>query len=166
MIVTTLEHGELHIESRINDGFDMVLQPRQNVVYYKAGQKNGSDTRDTKQNLSETASTVQSLQKPTLVTNNVNTDLYTSWKDTEWVIEAQTFGDLATSLERRFNVQVLFGSPDLKNYRFSGTIRKETLEQVLNVLTYTAPMQYKVDQGVVQLLIDQKRKRNYDELSN
>ncbi len=163
MIVTTLEHGELKLESRNNDGFDMVLQPKQNVVYYKTEAQ-----VQTKQEASKVTSTtaVQPEVKAPTVTDNVNTNLYTSWKDPEWIVDSQTLGDLAISLERRYNVRIVFASNDLKaNYRFSGTIRKETIEQVLTALTYTAPMKYTIDQGVVQLQIDQKRKHNYDALS-
>lgn len=167
MIVTTLESGELHIESRDDDHFDMVLQPNQNIIYYKTEQKRhviGSENKQSNKSNIKNKHIIDEPSPAPTVTDNVNTDIYTSWKDPEWIIDAQTFGSLATSLERKFNVQIIFGSPDLKKYRFSGTIRKETLEQVLNALTLTAPMQYKIDQGVVLLQMDKKRKQNYDVL--
>ena len=162
MIVTTLERGELKVKSRYGEGFDMNVLPKQNVVYYK---QNTSWPAQTKNIANGNVKSDGQPLMPT-VSDNVNTHLYTSWKDAEWFVDAQTFGDLAVSLERKYNVCILFDSEELQKYRFSGTIRKETIEQVLAALTYTAPMQYSIDQGVVKLRIDQNRKRNYDILSN
>lgn len=159
VIVTTLEHGNLQVESKNNDGFDIVLQPRQNVVYYKT-------KPDVKVRTGKQSSPVPAVAPASIsIMDDVNTGLYTSWKDPEWIIESQTFGDLSVSLERRYNVRIVFDSDALKSYRFSGTIRNETIEQVLKILAITAPMKYTIDQGIVQLQIDNKRKPNYDVLS-
>ena len=161
-IVTTLEHGELKVNGRNDKSLYMTLKPMQNVVYYKNGQtavKQAITTNSTK-----TSSVKEKNVPVATVSDDVNISLYTSWKDSEWLIESQTFGELAGSLERRFNIRMVFGSNELKNYRFSGTIRNETIEQVLNALTITAPVKYTIDQGIVRLQIDPKRKSKYDTL--
>ena len=161
-IVTTLERGELKVNSRNDNSLDVTLKPEQNVVYYKSEpiaskqEKTKNDTR---------LSSVEKNEIPVVtVTEDVKIGLYTSWKDSEWLIESQTFGELAGSLERRYDIRMIFGSNELKNYRFSGTIRNETVEQILNVLTITAPMKYTIEQGTVRLQIDSKRKSSYDAL--
>ena len=162
-IVTTLEHGELKVSSRNNNSMDVTLKPKQNVVYYK----NSPIEPKQEKTKPSPVSTENKADIPVVtVTDYVNTGLYTSWKDAEWLIESQTFGELAGSLERRYNIRMVFGSNELMNYRFSGTIRNETVEQILNVLTITAPMNYSIDQGVVRLQIDHKRKSNYDAVFN
>ena len=161
-IVTTLEHGELRVNSRNDNSLDVTLKPKQNVVYYK------NNPIAVKQEISTNNRVSPSVEKNDVpvvtVSEDVNVSLHTSWKDTEWLIESQTFGELAGSLERRYNIRMIFGSNDLRNYRFSGTIRNETIEQILNVLTFSAPMKYTIEQGVVRLQIDAKRKSSYDTL--
>ena len=161
-IVTTLERGELKVNSRNDNTLDVTLKPKQNVVFYKTGTI--APKQETTTNIIEPSPVSKDEVPVVTVTEDVNIGLYTSWKDTEWLIESQTFGDLASSLERRYNIRMIFGSNELKNYKFSGTIRNETIEQVLNVLTITAPIKYSIEQGVVRLQIDPKRKSSYDAL--
>ena len=162
-IVTTLERGELKVNSRNDNSLDITLKPKQNVVFYKSEPIASKQEKST--NVTQSASIQQNDVPVVTVTEDVNIGLFTSWKDSEWTIESQTFGELAGSLERRYNIRILFGSDDLKNYRFSGTIRNETIEQMLNALTITAPMKYTIEQGVVRLQVDPKRKSYYDALS-
>ena len=162
-IVTTLEHGELKLSSRNDNTMDVTLKPKQNVVYYK-NDPIVSKQEKTSNSVEQPPVNPENMTDVPVVTviDQVNTGLYTSWKDPEWLIESQTLGELANSLERRYNIHMMFASNDLKSYRFSGTIRNETIEQILNVLTFTAPMKYTIEQGVVRLQIDSKRKSNYD----
>ena len=160
-IVTTLEHGDVKITSRKDNSLVLPLKPKQNAVYYK-----DTNTAMKQATNSTTPSAVLNANVPPVtVTEQVNINLYTSWKDAEWLIESKTFGELAGLLERRYDIRILFGSNDIKNYRFSGTIRNETIEQLLNALTLTTPLNYSIDQGIVRLQIDVKRKRNFDTLS-
>ena len=161
-IETTLEHGEVKIRSRNDHSVDLPLKPKQNVVYYK---NENRVAKQTTTNSSAPSQATKTAVQPVTVTDQVNVDLYTSWKDTEWLIESKSFGELAGLLERRYDIRIMFGSNDIKNYRFSGTIRNETIEQVLNAMTLTAPLKYSINQGVVRLVIDPKRKSNYDALS-
>jgi len=68
---------------------------------------------------------------------------------------------LAKMLERRYNVSFIFKSDVLKKYRISGIIRKETLEQVLDLLKLTVPMTYKIKEGIVTIDFDKERSINY-----
>ena len=51
---------------------------------------------------------------------------------------------------------------ELKEYRFTGTFRNETIEQVLQVLRLTAPLQYEIGKGTVTLKLDSKLKMKYN----
>ncbi len=95
---------------------------------------------------------------------NVKTVLYTSWKDETWVIEGITLDDLAKQLERRFNTSIIINSDVLKNYKFTGTLRNETLEQVLQILVLTTPLKYTVDVGEVTWDLDPALQKKYSKL--
>ncbi|MDR2040777.1 MAG: FecR domain-containing protein [Tannerella sp.] len=87
----------------------------------------------------------------TIVAQNVTTELYTSWKDARWLIEKELLEDLAVKLERRYNVRISFADEALKKISFSGTLKDETLEQVLEAIKLSAPVNYTVRQNQVKL---------------
>jgi ferric-dicitrate binding protein FerR (iron transport regulator) len=104
---------------------------------------------------------VSDLSTGPVVSNVERTELYTSWKDEDWIFKGEKISELAVLLERRFNVKIYFSSEELKEYRFTGTFQNETLEQVLQVLKLTAPLQYEIGKGTVTLKLDSKLKMKY-----
>jgi transmembrane sensor len=101
-----------------------------------------------------------------VISNLERTDLYTSWKDENWIFKGEKISELVILLERRFNVKIIFNSEELKEYRFTGTFKNETLEQVLQVLKLTAPLQYEIGKGTVTLKLDSKLKMKYNKYIN
>ncbi|MDR2138605.1 MAG: FecR domain-containing protein [Tannerella sp.] len=87
----------------------------------------------------------------TVVTQNVTTELYTSWKDTRWLIRKEMLESLAVKLERRYNVRISFADESLKHFSFSGTLLDETLEQVLEAIKLSAPVNYAINKNTVKL---------------
>ncbi len=69
----------------------------------------------------------------------------TSWKDSEWVIRNKTMDELSVMLERRYNVEIIMSDADVGAFRFSGTLKDETLEQVLFAIRSTAPIDYEIN---------------------
>ncbi len=167
-LVTTLVDGEIRINGK-KDKKDIALtmKPNQKVTIYK-----DQEEFNKKQNKSIIKSTVQEKDKEQAIINNeetlvivdndVNTVLYTSWKDKRWIIESQRFGDLVVLIERRYNVKINLLSSELNNYLFSGTIENETLEQVLQILKLTIPLSYKLEKGTVDINIDNNLKQKYN----
>jgi ferric-dicitrate binding protein FerR (iron transport regulator) len=84
----------------------------------------------------------------------VRTELYTSWKDSRWVIYREPLSTLAPMLERRFNLKIIFEDEQLKKYKFTGIIENETVDQMLNALKLTAPLDYKTNKDTIRLTLD------------
>ena len=174
-ISTTLVKGIVKIEreDQADKTFSITLKPNQQFVM-PAGKATVNekvvkdpdklDTKDLKdikiQNVPR-----NSKEKPKVVNLN-NTVSYTSWKDSRWVINGKDLGELATLLERRFNVKIEFKSEELKNYRFTGIFENETLEQVLQILRLTAPLKYNIEKGEVTLYLDPESKSRYSKYLN
>jgi ferric-dicitrate binding protein FerR (iron transport regulator) len=95
---------------------------------------------------------------------NVNTIRYTSWKDAKWQVEAENLDNLSVLLGRRFNVVIHKESPSLSEYRFTGTLQNETLEQVLEILKLTTPLKYKIGKGEVWWDIDPVQQEDYSKI--
>jgi ferric-dicitrate binding protein FerR (iron transport regulator) len=99
-------------------------------------------------------------------TKEVRTEFYTSWKDNRWVIEGEPLETLVPVLERRYNLKFRFADEEVKAYKFSGTIQNETIEQILEALTMTAPVKYHIKRDSVLLEIDLISREQYTRLTN
>ena len=87
-----------------------------------------------------------------------------SWTTDKWVIKNTTLGELSRLLERRYNIDFTFNDERIKNYEFGGTIKDETIEQVLTAISYSAPLSYKIINNHVSLSIDATKLKNYETL--
>jgi ferric-dicitrate binding protein FerR (iron transport regulator) len=168
-ITTTLVEGIVKIEGTDKNSkkFIVSLKPKQNLIYVKKSFSEHSVSNKTEpkdQNIAITnVDKSKSIQEdiPVSVDSDIKTTLYTSWKDDKWTVEHEKMDQLAKMLERRYNVSFIFKSDVLKKYRISGIIRKETLEQVLDLLKLTVPMTYKIKEGIVTIDFDKERSINY-----
>ncbi|MCX6301287.1 MAG: FecR family protein [Bacteroidia bacterium] len=158
-IETTLVNGSVKVESisDISNGEITILQPNQKLTFYKEDSRiednstkpaGKSHTEIKPVKVQNTASAVR------LVKENVNIEPVVSWKENRWIFENQSLSQMAVDLERKFDVQILFTSERLKSYRFTGTILAEPIEQVLEVMSITSPIDFKLNGRVVTLSED------------
>ena len=81
-----------------------------------------------------------------------------SWKERNWRIESEPLQSLSVKIERRYDVTIHVDDR-LKNYRFTGTIKDESLEQVLHAMQLSAPILFKVEGKNVFINVDPKKMR-------
>lgn len=163
MIQTTLVKGSVSIEERSDSARkkSFLLKPNQTAVYYKAhvafaGQKvpaAGSKPQGTA--ASPEKMVITPLENPVPIT---------SWKDNRWIIVGEELESLAVKLERRYNVKIAFADEGLKKYKFSGTLKDETFEQVLRIIQLSAPIVFHVEGNDVVFSEDPLYKKNYDKM--
>ncbi len=84
-----------------------------------------------------------------------------SWKEGLLIFKQEPLKDLAIKLERKYNCRIQFMSPGARNYRFSGTLEDETLQQVLDVISLTSPISYEIKEKTVIINMDQNRIGNF-----
>ena len=87
---------------------------------------------------------------PALVTAEI------SWKERNWRIESEPLQSLSVKIERRYDVTIRVDDR-LKNYRFTGTIKDESLEQVLHAMQLSAPILFRVEGKNVLINVDPKK---------
>ena len=92
------------------------------------------------------------------------TEVLTSWMKERWIIDNEDFGSIAVKLERRYNVEIRFASEKLKQYRFSGTIERETVEEIFDLFRYSIPLKYTIEKGVISLSEDQRLEKQYEKV--
>jgi len=167
VIETTLEEGQVQIESTKAKGkkknSPVFLQPGQIAVLRKNADQITVTTKTDKMKLQKEKSDAVS---PGLieVVNVPDTRIYTSWKEDRWIFKNEQLGNLAVKLERRYDVKIIFRDEALKNYAFSGTLKDESLEQVLDALRMTAPIRYDIESKTVFLREDSYLKMKFKNL--
>lgn len=164
IITTTLEEGMVDIvvidKKQKNSEKPLVLKPNEKVVYFIEGRP-----EKPREEIIEPKHNVQLISKNIKIEENINTNLYTSWKNNEWIIESQTLKCLTPMLERKYNMTFCFKDDELKKYKFTGIIQNETVEQILKLLSYTAPIKYVIEKDTVYLSVDQKLQPQFKKIT-
>jgi len=72
----------------------------------------------------------------------VNTLNYISWISGKLIIQDERFEDVVKKLSRWYNVDMEIEDQKLKDFRYYATFENEPLDQVLRLISITAPIQY------------------------
>jgi transmembrane sensor len=159
VIETTVEEGAVELFDPVSGkswGKNIVVRSNQRALYRIVQTKAAKAMPEGKTNpvFSRSAGSELKGKNETGVitmTRVASPEIYTSWKDEKWIIEREELQSLAVKLERRYNVRILFSDDKLRKYVFSGVLKDETLEQVLEYITLTAPIGYEVQHDRVTL---------------
>lgn len=76
---------------------------------------------------------------------------YIDWTKGKLTIEKETIGELAKKLERRFNVQIEFGDAEAKNHIYSGSIKDEDINTLLEALIFASNIDFKRNGNIITL---------------
>ena len=89
-------------------------------------------------------SEVLKFNKPdgTAEKQTVNDHRFSDWTKGILNIKGETIEELARKLERRFDVRISFGDAEVRKHTYSGSIRDEELETVLEALQFTSSLKY------------------------
>jgi transmembrane sensor len=151
IIETTLVNGIVSVISgRKGKEQEVLLAPNEKIVIYKKADQSPQVRKIEELPDDDNFSTAVAITKME-VNSQVETPLYTSWKDDEWIIENEKLESLAIKLERRFDVTINFKDDKAKAYCFTGKLRDETLEQVLTYIDQSSPIQYELNKKTVTL---------------
>ncbi|VAW24581.1 Putative anti-sigma factor [hydrothermal vent metagenome] len=161
-IETTLIEGSVKLES-LDARFQepLVLSPNEKAVYTKSSRKMAVSGNN--KDIGKIEKKPQSKPSLTLF-KSVDTKPIISWKEKRWVISNQKLSELSVKLERRYDVNFIFENERLKDYAFGGTLEDETLGQVLEVISFAAPIKYVIDKRTVYIKEDVDRIKNFKDL--
>ena len=125
---TTLLDGSiaLFISQNHTAVADIVLSPNQQALYNK---KNGH-----------------------IDVLNVCASSYASWTNGNFIFEKNTLQEIASSLERAFNVKIHIQDEELLKERLTARFtHQETLNEILSVLQISAQYKYKKEKGEIYI---------------
>jgi transmembrane sensor len=165
-IETTLIEGSIRVEEVTNDRLSevLVLKPNQKLTFFKEDSSMVNETTITNEktsNLAQPSKIQVSGEIPKLVAENINVEPVISWKENRWIFEKESLSQIAIELERKFDVKIVFESEQLKTFRFTGIIVAEPIEQVLQVISISSPINFKLNGRVVTL----SENKNFRELN-
>jgi len=168
IIETTLVEGKVNIQknSPTNSTKGILLEPNQIATYVRESNEFISETKKQGEKVNKVVEEKKMKVKKgqVLINEKINSALYTSWKDNKWLLEAEELSSLAKKLERKFNVKIIFQNESLLTYKFTGTLKDETLEQVLEAIKLTAPIEFSVDENTVTIKENKKYKKEYNKI--
>jgi len=67
---------------------------------------------------------------------------YTCWREGKYIFRNAPLGTILKTLERRYHVIIDMDDPDLSQFKYNATFNGEPLEQILELMTFTAPINY------------------------
>lgn len=153
IIETTLEEGIISVINTTNEKRqEVILKPNEKItVYKKSARTLNQDQKVLQPNINDDFKNTPIAILKIELASNVETPVYTSWKDNEWIIQNEKLESLAIKLGRRYDVSIQLIDDHVKNYSYTGTLKDETLEQVLEVISQTSPIKYKLEKKQVSL---------------
>jgi ferric-dicitrate binding protein FerR (iron transport regulator) len=77
-------------------------------------------------------------------TEKVAVEKYIAWRDGNLIFRNDPMEDVVRRLSRWFNVEIIFDDQEIKSYIYTATFRNENLDQVLNLLQLSAPIEYHI----------------------
>lgn len=87
---------------------------------------------------------------------------FTGWIHNELRFENESLGEIAKSIQRIYNVEIIFASESLKNQHYTGTVNNNSLESVLNIITLTSPVSFQINKQQVTLFENKKLMEHYN----
>ncbi len=127
-IVTTLEEGSISITSQNGKSYiePVMLVPNQQIVYNQ------------KQN--------------TYKVKKVNPLFFSSWKENKLIFINMSLKELIALLERKYSVEIKVADKSILDYHYDGTIKGESILEVLDLLKATLPVQYRIEGQTIQII--------------
>ncbi|MFB9054644.1 FecR family protein [Formosa undariae] len=76
--------------------------------------------------------------------SNVEMEKYTAWKDGYMMFYGDPISVIIKKIEKWYNVDITIADKELEAYRFTATFHDESLEQMLDLLKVSSPMDYEI----------------------
>ena len=83
-------------------------------------------------------------EKAIKISKEEDLDKFIGWKDGKLVFFNDPIENVADKLGKWYNVSVKISNPELINYRFTATFTDEPIEQVLDLLSKSSPIRYRI----------------------
>ncbi len=151
-VETTLVKGLVEIE-RTGSKDRILLKPNQKITFFNVSLKSNAQTNRTYTSNHDENSRLSGITgKDVKLNKEINTEKETCWKEGKLIFDREPLINLVTKLERRYDVHFTFASEKLKSYRYTGTFDDVSLEQIMNAMRLSSPLDYVIKEKQVKLM--------------
>jgi ferric-dicitrate binding protein FerR (iron transport regulator) len=150
-IETTLLRGIIEVTRKdLPDGPKVILKPNEKLIFSK--QLETEALRYASDTSSRPAKAIGkiSVAAISIAIPDSNKE-ETSWVYNRLVFDGDTFQELATKMERWYNVKIIFNSKELLRCRFKGAFENETIREALDALELTAAFSYTIKNNIINI---------------
>jgi len=77
-----------------------------------------------------------------LAVEDTDVTSFSSWREGKYVFRNTTLSAILRMLQRQYNVNITLEDQNLGNYRYNATIKNESLEQILQLLSLSTPIKF------------------------
>jgi ferric-dicitrate binding protein FerR (iron transport regulator) len=92
------------------------------------------------------------IEKDKMVSQYVDTELYTSWHSGQLVFKDEQLLNITRQLEKIYDVEFVFESPELMGFRYRGSISlKNSILKTLEKLKFSTGLQYEITGNRIML---------------
>jgi ferric-dicitrate binding protein FerR (iron transport regulator) len=158
-VETTLVSGSLIVE-QVNKGKKVLLAPNQRATYFRQEGHSYLSEPEDESSQGGIEGISQNVGDKILHVDSVETDVITAWKDDRLIFRNEPFRSLAVELERWFDVEINISNEEILDYHFNGTIENESILDVMEIITYTLPVQYTIKHKVITIYAQDKKLKN------
>jgi len=88
----------------------------------------------------------------------VDTKYATSWMEGKLIFNREPFPTLIKKLERWYNVKITYSDSELDKLWYSGTIEMESISEIMNMISLSAPVGYSFDKKTRIFTLEYKKK--------
>ncbi len=141
---TSLIHGRVEITWDKRPDERIILKPNEKLTVL-------SDNPDTAAATTASRSTEPLIELKKLRPRPDSTITETLWMQNKLVFDSETFGQLAQRMESWYGVKIVFTESSLRELRFTGMFRNETIGQALEALRYSSPFTYTISDSLVKI---------------
>jgi ferric-dicitrate binding protein FerR (iron transport regulator) len=139
---TSLIRGSIEVTLKRRSAEKIILKPNEKLV---VSNENATEEKA----VSFKKKNIRHLPIINLSTLNYfsldSTILETSWVNNRLVFEDESFEEIAHRMSRWYGVNFLFKDEDVKNLRFTGNFRNETVVEALKAMQITADFDFKIE---------------------
>ena len=145
LIETSLLTGSIEVSVKNRPNEKIILSPNEKLVI-----KNYNST--------VSANTENEVSiKPEIAINKLKPDvkdsafIETQWVEDKLVFRDKTFEEVATMMERWYNITIQINNDELKATLLNGTFKDETIEQALDALKFIKSFQYQKTDEIIKI---------------
>lgn len=147
LIETTLVEGKVLLNKESagqTSGNSIELEPNHKAIYLK--------NKDAKISASLGREFQQHLKVgEILISDRINTNATISWIQGKFIFENEFFDVIISRLEKYYGVNIRIENEALKDIKYTGTLKKVSIEQALKALQLTTSFNYKIDNSEILL---------------